>query len=775
MQSTLYRRYGVTILLVMVASLPLVLFGAGRALKSNNNNVRQWIPRGFEEAQLYRWFLERFQGDEAAVASWPGATLEDPRVVQLAAALREVTYASGEKIFGEVLSGPEVVHELTSGSLQLHPEEAIDRLRGVLIGPDRQQTCVIARVAKPQFADRETAVKKLQAAALACGIPAADLRLGGPTVDSVNINIESARSLFELAGFSALASLLLAWACLRSLKLVSMVFATALFGTAVSVSTVYFGGTQMNSVLIMLPTLVFVTTISGAIHVVNYYRDCVRLFGYQAAALRAVQGAWLPCLLSSVTTAIGLGSLAVSQVIPVRDFGIYAAIGVLVSLVCLLLCLPAMIELWPPKAAAKSEEHEGDESDPAAAPRRRTNRTWLSPTWWKPLARFVIVRKYWVLGTCLAAICFFAVGIRWLETSVKLQHLFGPKSRTIQTYAWLEDRLGPLVPLEVVIRFDQNSPLSFYERMEFIARVQAAVGDIDEVGGAMSAATFAPTLPEGNSVVNRAHRRALEKALPKFRGRFEEADFLRTDGYEELWRVSARIAALNDVDYGQFVGRLKEVVEPLVQEHVVGVRAEYTGAIPLIYRAQRELLSDLTLSFLTAFGLIAIAMMIVMQSPAAGLWAMVPNVFPIFLVFGFLGWCGFYIDIGTMMTASVGLGIAVDDTLHYLAWYRRGVAEGMPRIRAVMFAYHHCATSMLQTSLIIGCGLLPFVFSQFTPTGRFGYLMFWLLAVALIGDLLLLPAMLASPIGKVFRPHLGARTAKSDRTPVVATGKAEAA
>jgi hypothetical protein len=104
-----------------------------------------------------------------------------------------------------------------------------------------------------------------------------------------------------------------------------------------------------------------------------------------------------------------------------------------------------------------------------------------------------------------------------------------------------------------------------------------------------------------------------------------------------------------------------------------------------------------------------------------------------------------------MMTASVALGVAVDDTVHYLTWYRFGLDQGLNRKSAVMLAYERCATAMTQTTLIGGFGLAVFAFSTFTPTQRFGMLMLTLLLAALVGDLIFLPAILSGPIGRFFR------------------------
>ncbi len=140
------------------------------------------------------------------------------------------------------------------------------------------------------------------------------------------------------------------------------------------------------------------------------------------------------------------------------------------------------------------------------------------------------------------------------------------------------------------------------------------------------------------------------------------------------------------------------------------------------------------------------------RSLRAGLLTMFPNVFPAAVIFGYMGWRGLIVDIGSMMTASVAMGIAVDDTVHYLTWFRRGLQNGLSRRDALIDAYQRCSRAMAQTTMIAGLSLLVFVFSSFQPVSQFGLLMFVLLVAALVGDLIFLPALLASRAGRLFEP-----------------------
>jgi uncharacterized protein len=129
------------------------------------------------------------------------------------------------------------------------------------------------------------------------------------------------------------------------------------------------------------------------------------------------------------------------------------------------------------------------------------------------------------------------------------------------------------------------------------------------------------------------------------------------------------------------------------------------------------------------------------------------------MVFGFMGHFALKIDIGSMLTASAAMGIAVDDTVHYLTWFRRGLDQDMSRHDAVLYGWQRCSGAMLQTTAIGGLGLAVYATSSFQPIAQFGLLIFLLLVLALVGDLVFLPALLASPAGGLFQ----ARPARSSR------------
>ncbi len=730
------RVHCTAVLVAAVALFPFLGYGLVGALKSNSNDPRQWLPSGFDETRRYDWLQEHFGNDEITVVSWPGCTIFDERTEKLAAA---VTEDPATAYFQRATTAGRVLGQLVSPPLNVPREEAIERLRGTLVGSDGRTACIVLTVSPRGVANRAAALAELRRAAMReCGLREDQLRLGGPTVDAATIDVESQRMLLQLAGFSGLVAMAIAWIRLGSFRLTAILLTVAVYCTALALAILYYTGGTMNLVMTMLPPLIFVLSVSTSVHLVNYYRDALDEGSGRDAPAVALRHGWRPCVLASFTTGLGLLSLGVSDIVPVKMFGIYAAAGTFASLGVVLLLLPVALHVWPAKRVAGK----------ARKKRASSTSTPRIDRFFDRLRR----RPAGIVAGCILLMAGTGTGLLWLKSTVKLQYRFGAESRILQDYRWLEEHLGPLVPMELVVHVDPREHVGLAEQLRQVVALQRRAERLPEVGAALSAADFAPALPSGTAARDVVQRVAWRKNADTIERHLQRNGFFAVgDDGEHLWRISVRASALGDIDYGRFIDELREQVEPSVAT-ARGVRVTYTGIIPLIYKAQRELLSDLTESFLLAFFLIAVVIMIVLRSMHCGFVAMVPNVFPVVVVFGLMGWLGIWLEIGSIMTASAAMGIAVDDTFHLLAWHSRAVRDGTTREDAVRSALRRCAGAMIHTTLITACALLVFSFSSFMPIRRFAWMMATLLAAALAGDLILLPAILVSPIGKLFRP-----------------------
>ena len=753
------RRFAWLVLAIATFLVPIIALGVTRAIRSNANDVRDWLPAHYAETRDYRQFQEHFGSEDFVVVSWPGCTLEDERLHAYTAQLldaNDLRLRKGQDaLFLRVTNGRELIGQLTSPPTALPREAAIERLQGTVVGPDGLQTCAVLTLNDSAHRDLKETLAAIRRAATDIGLPPEEVHLGGPPVVNAAIDESSTRSLVRLAGLAAVIGLIVAWACFRTVRLTLIVFIISAYSATLSLAVVPLAGVPLNAILVTMVPLVYVAAMSGAIHLTNYYLDAVREGRRRRAIGHALAHAALPLGLAAGTTAVGLLSLLYSDLAPIRLFGVFSAVGVGIALLMQFVLLPALLAVWPAppvkrSPAAEPLKHPGD-SDGTAP---------LSP-FWNRLALGVIRQQAWISAVLLLVLVAGAWGLSRMETSIQIMRLFAPDTPIIASYAWLEDRLGALVPMEVVLRFEGPPGEDMPARLRLVHDVEEALAELPDVGGSLSGATFAPSV----SGKSRGSLRSfmINRALDQARHKLKEGGYLAEGKDEELWRISVRVGAVSDIDYDLFRDQLDANVQPILDaaeaKGEAKVTATYTGAVPIIYKARRSLLDGLIFGFGTDVALIVVAMIVLTRHAPNGLLLFLASVFPMTLVFGAMGWLGIVVDIGSVMTPCVALGVTVDDIIHYLLWFRRGIERGRSVPDSVMLAYEGCGRAMVQSWAVIGLGLAAFALSTFIPTFRFGALMIALLTVGLAGNLLFLPALLAGPLGRLVAANIKRRQA----------------
>lgn len=937
--------------LVFACAIALVPRAARLALHSNTNKAEDWLPSTYTESGDLRWFRRHFISEGFILVTWDGCTLGNTKKLTLleeklrlrtkeekpgkGSESREPAADQAGIMFRKIITGPSMIERLTSPPLNLSYPEAVRRLEGALVGPTARDadgnalddstrtTCLVAYLSRGGYTSNKAMQQVVdyvdKVATDECGVPEPELHMGGPTCDNVAIDRAGSGSLRSLALLSGVVGLAISYWCFRNLQLTFAVVSVGGVSAVTSLALVFYYGVlevlvggfdyhkygKMDAVMMSMPVVVYVLGLSGAIHLVNYYRDARIKHGLNGAVERACRIAWMPCSLAALTTAVGLGSLAASDIVPIKKFGAFTAAAVLVTVGVLFSLLPVYLHRFPPKSIGRRKWEEMSSEDSGL------------PPWASRFAHWITAHYALVTAVCLTIMVVVGFGVLRIQSTVRLLKLLDGQSDLVQDYTWVEHHMANLVPMEVVLTVPpekrrtgdelaeedgEQYKMTMLERLGLVRRVLTRIEDLDAVSRTLSASTFAlDESPQNTSAaVRRSNDYTTNKSLEDSRESLR--DYLQierdatgktADDNRELWRISARVTALHDIDYGQFTEQLREEVEPVlaayrqrdmlvrtlhqqdktlqgarvcilyragmndteldpgspagllvdvlkesnVNDRVNGrrgdlraynlafleyaglppedrdktlkalasydavvvaspdlvadakplvkegvpivdlsdlppepgspatpalftgqprdVRAVYTGIIPLVFKTQRQLLVSLRQSITWATVLIAGVMAVVFRSVAAGLVAMIPNVFPIFLVFGSLGWLGIKIDIGIMMTASVALGVAVDNTVHLVTWFRHGQRMGMDRRTATLVAYERCSTAMVQSAMIGGLGLVVFAFSSFTPTQQFGYLMITILTAALIGDAVLMPAVLCGPLGKFFETRTG--------------------
>ncbi|MFM7041982.1 MAG: MMPL family transporter, partial [Planctomycetaceae bacterium] len=341
----------VVTLVIMALSAPFIAQAAFGVLGVDGTTPLEWVPDTFAPRQEYDAFTRLFESGDVVVVTWPGCEVGARALDALAAASGgddAPRDAVGSAWFTGVATGNRALEQLAGPPLGLERTAAIDRLKGMLLGPDGRTTCAVVGFTPAGMADRQRAVAWIRdLVSREAAIEPAVVRMAGPVMDNVAIDVESSRSLTNFALPAGIVVLAVTWWSLRSWLHATLVCLVSAWCVGLSFATLALCGDRMNAVLIVMPVLVLVLGVAGGIHLVNYLEESLARGGVRGVAGRGVALGWLPCCLSAGTTAVGLVSLVVSTLEPIRVFGFHAAIGVVAALVAMFLVLPGFFERWP--------------------------------------------------------------------------------------------------------------------------------------------------------------------------------------------------------------------------------------------------------------------------------------------------------------------------------------------------------------------------------------------------------------------------------------------
>jgi predicted RND superfamily exporter protein len=744
---SIYRwNAAVTILVLALALVPLIAWGGYRAILSNSNDVRDWLPADYPETQQYRWFTEHFGSQDFVLASWTGCTLDDPRLDEFSSHLMQrAGHRSDGDAVARIFTGRSLLEQMSQPPVDLSRKLAISRLRGVLIGQDQLQTCAVIMLSDGAAARLEPTLELIRQAAEFAGVQRSDVRLGGIPVLNAALNRESTNSLVRLASLSGVLGLLMAWFCFRDLRLTTLVLAIGVYSASASLAVVPLAGVPMNAILITMVPLVYVTAVSGAIHLSNYYLGALRHRNQLEAPGWAVSHAATPLLLAAATTALGLLSLAYSDLHPIRLFGIFSAVGVAIGSAAQFLILPAALLVWSPRVASQC----GRPTD--VAPHLDAELGM-----WPALGKIVVAHWRMVLFACLTAFVVGASGLPQVRTSIQLMRLFSPNTPVIPMTRWLEENLGATIPLEIVVRFGPESQTAVVDRMRLVAAIHSRLRNLPGAGGCLSAATFAPPQVTSSTSLGSIQRLFINAKLKKSSNHLRESGWIADDGPVELWRISLRVRGIDDMDYAALVATIRSALDPLwdAQREAgkTGVDVVITGTAPIVFKARQSLLEGMLFGLGTDVVLIVVGVVVLTRSLLTGLVMLLLSLFPTALVFGSMGLLGVVTDIGSAMTPCIAVGVTVDDVIHFVLCHRQHSRNGLSAPRSTLMAYQTCGRAIVQSWGIIGVGLAAFALSSFVPTFRFGLLMFLLLTAGMLGNLFFLPSLLAGPVGRWITP-----------------------
>ena len=747
-----------------VVAAALCVWGALR-LEPKMADVFQWVPDRSPERSAYERFRRDFGADDFLIAWWPGCDVTDPRCDRFAALLTAPN-APAADLYREATSGRDVLRRLgvpvDAASAERLREAIPEGLRGIYFAEGGDETCVVlTQTAEGMDRRREACAAAIDAARRA-GVPPDDLRLAGYPVFGAFGDRMIVQTLVDSFLPCCAVTATAAWLFLGSVRAAAAALVVSALAAGLSVAAVTLSGADWGGLSTIIPTLTYILTTSGSIHLLHYARpdggesEADKGEGNAApgSGRRALRVGWRPCALSAATTAAGMLPLCRSEFPAVREFGLYCATGIAGSLLCQLLLIPAAVDRF------------------RLAPPHRGGR-WLSSGL---LPGIVLRRPAAALAVAAAVVGLAAAGLLRLKSDFGVERLFSPDTVVRRDAALLKRILGPLQQTEVVVRFSGVTEEGFPERLAAVRALESRLAALPETHATFSVAAWLPEPPDETGLrgilARRVYRARLIEARPELaetaqlaigpdRAGHRDSDGT-SDGGREAWRIAVRFAVANPADFE----RVRLAVDDAVRRAVAdpdetpgepggpfrdvragGVEVEQTGIITLYHVTQERMLADLRASLLGAFLLICPAMAFTLRSVRLGALVMLPNALPVLTLFGGLGWGGWPVDLTVAVTACVALGIAVDDTTHFAVRFRafretEQEPAGDGTHRAIRAAYAECAPAMVATTVTVTAGLATFLPTPLLAMGRFAAVLMTTLWLALLCDLFLLPALL---------------------------------
>ena len=501
-------------------------------------------------------------------------------------------------------------------------------------------------------------------------------------------------------------------------------------------------GTKLTIISQILPSFLLAVGVGYSVHLLVIFYRHLRDQGNKREAIGYALGhSGLAILITSLTTAGGLLSFSPVKVAPVSDLGIFGAAGVLICVSFTLILLPALLALIP--FSSDSKKKIPNQKNPA-------------DRILKSCGDFAVSRPWFVIAVSLGIALISSIGaaqLRFSHDPIK----WLPDGHSLRSANQaINDHMKGSANLELVVRREGENAVKdpeFMNRLEEFNQFAESQTYKDILIGKSS--SIVDTVKEINQVLNEDQEEYYR--VPQDRELIAQELLLfengGTDDLENLVDTpfsQSRITLKSTwVDANQFVGLLEQL-EPKVNQLFGGeISFTLTGLIPMMVKTITLVMEGMMISYLIAGFVITLLMIVLLASLKLGLWSMIPNFLPILVGLGVMGMLGLPLDAMSILVGSIAIGLAVDDTVHFMHNFRRyHLIHGDVRL-AVEKTLTSTGRALLLTTIVLSSGFFIFTISTMNNLISFGLITGLTIIVALLGDILLAPAMMTL----IYRNH----------------------
>ncbi len=522
----------------------------------------------------------------------------------------------------------------------------------------------------------------------------------------------------------------------RSIRGVLAPMATVVLTTVWTLGVVAWFGVSLNLVTSIVPPLLVTIAAAYALHVVSEFYRTVRpgerdFLGVEGPVARAVGHVALPVALTALTTAAGLLALAMSPFEAVVEFGLIAVLGVVISAFISLTFVPALLSLGGAPKRMPARRHEDGRTGHGLDRLLAT------------LGRFDVRHREAILVAGAVLFCVAVVGMNRIDLNSDLVSNFSSDHPVRANFEAINRGLEGAIPIFVVLESDEPDAFAKSESLRVVDELAEWLGQQPNVGGTTSLVDFVKTIhrvlhedrDEAFIIPDESVRYVKQMLL------FGAGEGLRTvvDAEKRTTNIHVRSQAMNTGDMARLVSRIEERLEKLPP----GLRGQVTGNMVMLTRSLDEAAQGQIETLSVAFLFIFAILLALFASARVALFALVPNVLPVVVYFGTLGITGIPLNTTTGLFACIVLGIAVDDTIHFLTRFNREARERADEKRGAIEALREVGRPVTITTVGLCMGFAVIATSELKNQVEFGLLGAFTLAIAWLVDVTFTPALCA--------------------------------
>ena len=485
----------------------------------------------------------------------------------------------------------------------------------------------------------------------------------------------------------------------------------------------------------LIPPLIIVIGVPNCIFLINKYQHEVNKHGNKAKSLqRVITKVGNATLMTNTTTASGFATFIITQSKLLTEFGTVASLSIMAIFILCLLIIP-IIYSYMPKPKERHLEH--------------LNKRWINSLgdW---IEQTVRQKNITIYTLSLIFLVTSIIGIYQIKTSGSLLEDMPKKANFYKDIEFYDEEFNGVLPLEILINTKRKKGVLKRSTLKKMNALEEVINEIPELSKPISIVGLVkyskqafyngnpkyyqlPTAQENNFILSYAKNTTNDVGLLKS----------YVDSTGQYARITTFMQNAETEKVQQIEQELKKEIKKLFPDDRYEV--SITGKAYLFQKGTQFLVRNLILSLALAIVLISLFMAYMFRSFRMIIISLIPNILPLLVTAGMMGYLGVPIKPSTILVFSIAFGISVDDTIHFLAKYRQELLANRWRIKASVFAaLRETGVSMFYTSIVLFFGFSVFITSNFGGTIALGALISGTLLLAMMANLLLLPVMLLS-------------------------------